>query len=562
MAQVVPQLHQDLAGLVDDDNLSPQERARRGQMMIASDQDPALWGDMSSLMALPPDVQRKLAGTWQGPTDEEKRQKALGDEPAIGAESKDPVLQQQIEEPAPPLPQLPQATPISSQGLGGIRSAMGDVTEQTMGNLNTLYGQSEKADKRKMKAIAMHYEAASSQLSADAALAKRERDIHEEWETNQATRQREFNTGMEERQGKVDRLRLGRKYANVEGGHDRIVELQEQAKSDDPEIAAVAQAELEEGSRVKDSRSLGQKVLAGIAAAMGAMGASLTGTRNFALDIINKGIDDDIESQKEAFRLSGRELVEGKSEYAEYANEFEDDNSRFLAMKADKLEQVSTYAKQLAAETGQITARANLENLSAQAMEASVESGAKFTKEGASIIMSGLGAQAGVAGQQVQVSLANKKLQIDQMAQMAKSLKKEKLPDAALQKLVPYMTASKILDDMWVAFKSKTGMHSFLTKHLPATESKMFEDKRAISARIFGKMLEGRMTDEDYNDFRNAFPAADDSVHRAAEKIKTMKMIVSKYADTTLDLYGATGHNVDPLRKMIQFDDDPEDFRE
>jgi hypothetical protein len=60
-------------------------------------------------------------------------------------------------------------------------------------------------------------------------------------------------------------------------------------------------------------RGTGAKILAGIAAGLGAYAASMTGTKNFALEIINKAIDDDIEAQKAEIAKTAGSITEQRN---------------------------------------------------------------------------------------------------------------------------------------------------------------------------------------------------------------------------------------------------------
>lgn len=97
--------------------------------------------------------------------------------------------------------------------------------------------------------------------------------------------------------------------------------------------------------------SVGKRVLAGIAIALGQFGAGLQGGgRNAALDIINKAIDDDIAAQKEGIQKLGMQASLQRQFMSDIRSRFADQDQAQLVQKAAAIEMAQN-------KIGQITSR-------------------------------------------------------------------------------------------------------------------------------------------------------------------------------------------------------------
>lgn len=93
--------------------------------------------------------------------------------------------------------------------------------------------------------------------------------------------------------------------------------------------------------------SVGKRVLAGISIALGAMGSAFTGQRNYALDIINKAIDDDIAAQKEGIQKLGAQASLQRQFMQDIRQRFQDEDQAQLAQKAALIETTQMKIKQI-----------------------------------------------------------------------------------------------------------------------------------------------------------------------------------------------------------------------
>jgi hypothetical protein len=112
--------------------------------------------------------------------------------------------------------------------------------------------------------------------------------------------------------------------------------------------------------------SVGKRVLAGISIALGQFGASMTGGRNAALDIINKAIDDDISAQKEGIQKLGSQATLQRQFMADIRQKFADKDQAQLVQKAAAIEMAQNKITEIASRTSSEQAKVNAENLIGQ----------------------------------------------------------------------------------------------------------------------------------------------------------------------------------------------------
>jgi hypothetical protein len=106
-------------------------------------------------------------------------------------------------------------------------------------------------------------------------------------------------------------------------------------KSNDPKVRASAQETLDRARSVQDDvfqGSPGRRIMAAIAVGMGAYASAMTKTPNYALGIINKGIDDHIAKQKERGKSAGERLA---NSLAQRGFLMSDEQRKTLAMNHD-----------------------------------------------------------------------------------------------------------------------------------------------------------------------------------------------------------------------------------
>lgn len=111
-------------------------------------------------------------------------------------------------------------------------------------------------------------------------------------------------------------------------------------------------------------KGTGARFLAAIAAGMGAFGAALTGGKNFALEIINKAVDEDIDAQKSMFDMQmkkGNEKVaRAQTMYGMMRERFSDEATALAATRVAANEAAQARLKTAMAGLGNDKAKASM----------------------------------------------------------------------------------------------------------------------------------------------------------------------------------------------------------
>jgi len=116
-------------------------------------------------------------------------------------------------------------------------------------------------------------------------------------------------------------------------------------------------------------RSTPQKIGAAIAVGLGALGASLAQGPNYALDIINKAIDDDLKIQQANIDNKNRAFLNQRQYINDLQSSFKDKEQFRLANKALALDQVNTQLMQIAAKRKEVEALPQFQALQANILD-------------------------------------------------------------------------------------------------------------------------------------------------------------------------------------------------
>lgn len=116
-------------------------------------------------------------------------------------------------------------------------------------------------------------------------------------------------------------------------------------------------------------RSTPQKIGAAIAVGLGALGASLARGPNYALDIINKAVDDDLKIQQANIDNKNRAFLNQRQYINDLQSSFKDKEQFRLANKALALDQVNTQLMQIAAKRKEVEALPQFQALQANILD-------------------------------------------------------------------------------------------------------------------------------------------------------------------------------------------------
>ena len=104
-------------------------------------------------------------------------------------------------------------------------------------------------------------------------------------------------------------------------------------------------AELDTG-RIWKKKGTGSRILAAIAAGLGAYASAMSGTKNFALEIINNAISDDIDAQKSEIALKGGVITEQRSLLSDLIRKGMSDTEAENAARVIMLSQAQTMLQE------------------------------------------------------------------------------------------------------------------------------------------------------------------------------------------------------------------------
>ena len=135
-----------------------------------------------------------------------------------------------------------------------------------------------------------------------------------------ATEISDFKVGQAETEATEQLMRVRReKIQEEEFAQKQEERLKLQAARENELMSQVEAATLEyknaelDTGRIWKKKGTGSRILAAIAAGLGAYASAMSGTKNFALEIINNAISDDIEAQKAEIALKGGVITEQRN---------------------------------------------------------------------------------------------------------------------------------------------------------------------------------------------------------------------------------------------------------
>lgn len=231
----------------------------------------------------------------------------------------------QMAGPSPMGPEIPQAPPAAMPVSSAPQAAQPQappVTPKNADALGRMMQTNEEAQAHALKANDLRAEAATQQAALEKPLIDEElHNAQKAYEQNEAiNRQSQILTD-----------------ASMEMGKKRI--------------DAISNAKVDPLRFMQGDRGL----LAAISVAFGAMGSALTGTPNYALDIVNKAIDRDIHAQEYEINKQGDLADLQGNQLAEMMKIYGNKSAAILATQALASRVVAVKMKQIAATTNDKT---------------------------------------------------------------------------------------------------------------------------------------------------------------------------------------------------------------
>lgn len=268
---------------------------------------------------------------------------------------------------------------------------------------------------------------------------------------------------------------------------------------------------------------LGRKVMASFALLLGGLG----GNQQQILGTIMRNIESDVDAQKSNLGKKQGLL----SHYVQQGHSIQD--AKRLAM-ADA---ASMYAAQL--DKAKLKFAGQESQAIADSLKAELNAKAAASRQNTYV----QGAQ--LQMQRYDRELEARKVAAAEAAARMKADEAKALPAETATKLGDLQALPQMLQDLDTAWSEKTGWASFLTKHIPGTPSKQYEDQAAATAQAIGTAMEGgKLSDFDKQFYRSLLPESDDSQGRKDNKISFLSRMQEQKAAAMQSSLGQSGYRV------------------
>jgi hypothetical protein len=284
----------------------------------------------------------------------------------------------------PPAAQQPPVGPASSLPSAGPSGALGA--------LNALDAEQKKYRAQDMAALEKSGGeariAANAQYGLDQQAAENAQSQADQEAQSQASYMAQLKqdvadskTAKQQAADNIDRATLDMRYWNAKPeDQSKINDIyQAQKIASDPNVAPElkqaaqeraqqAQVDLDKArasevdpSRYWADKSTGNKVLSGLAVALGAVGAGLNGGQNMALAQINRAVDNDIAAQLGKQQVKGQAAGFAAQRLDRLRQTFQDDQSAALMLKMSAMDGIKASATKLATAMGGQAAQVKLQ---------------------------------------------------------------------------------------------------------------------------------------------------------------------------------------------------------
>ncbi len=303
---------------------------------------------------------------------------------------------------APPVPRLPSAPMPQGANIGALDAqgrriaaagAAGVQSAQEAGSALVDVGQDRKeaaqdiAEAQRQKAEAAA-QTAEQQILAQTEYQQRLAQLKSEEDKAVGAAKKDYDESLQDA-----------RYAGIP--REKRQELQSIINNPNatPVQQASAKAQLEKASQVDPDRYLGtagRKVTAGIAMALGAMGSAYTGGPNYAFQMIQQAIQDDIETQKHNFAKRERESDKAGARVSATRQEFNASKDDALKQYGIGLEMAKLKLAKITAGIEGTEAIANGKVLEAQIDEEIIKNANAMEQDARGRYQQGLVAQGGL----------------------------------------------------------------------------------------------------------------------------------------------------------------------
>ena len=275
-------------------------------------------------------------------------------------------------------------------------------------------------------------------------------------------------------------------------------------------------------NRYKENMGTGQRIALAIAQGLGAFGAALTKSPNYALQLLQNAIDSDIRAQESDIAARGQAVGMANNMVAQFRQRGLDNQASLAAARMQMLQAAG-------AKVDEILAGSKNEQLIAQGMQlkAGLEKSYNDT-------MMHYGAK--------QVSTTKQNPAVGGSAG-------QQLPAKQAEDLGTANAAISAAEDIYNSWKKDaSGISGAVASVIPGTDAKAFGDKRAMAKQVIGSYLEGGvLRKEDEEKYDKYLPEPGDSEKRALKKRDALIALISQRATAQKQAQKQAGFNVNGI---------------
>jgi hypothetical protein len=292
--------------------------------------------------------------------------------------------------------------------------------------------------------------------------------------------------------------------------------------------------------KITDRRSLGSKIGGAIGIALGAYASTTSGAPNYALQIINKQIDDDIASQRSEIEAKKAKLTGKQNAYQRLREKLGDNNAAYNATRAGYLDQIQNQLAVIAAKHKGTAVEARAKALVAEIRQQSAEAKQKAFDTAADQVRANTQLRMRAQEQADANALAYvKALGADGGKQ---------LPAARAEKIGEFDSSIATLEDLLGRIDTQTDMASFLTKHIPGTLSRDFDNRVRVARSAYRRAMTGVAANPyEIEEALKTFPSSETWDSESRQKITALLETIRRQKDSIVKAYGNTGYDVGRL---------------
>jgi hypothetical protein len=269
----------------------------------------------------------------------------------------------------------------------------------------------------------------------------------------------------------------------------------------------------------------GARVVAAIAQGLGALGAGLAGTRNFAGDMIEQAVQRSIAAQEREIESAKENVNLENNVLSQLRQRGLDQREAHAAARAFMFERAEAQIEEVAAKYKSQGIRENAETLLADLRQRRADAGVALSTA-------------------TQDRVTTTRHEVTAPVQPASGT--HQLPAGEAAKLGEANAAANNVEQLYSAWnKDAKGVWAWLTKILPGTDADKYEDKKRAAAQVIGTYLEGgKLTETDLERYMKMLPSAGEWEGKGTSKKDALVNLIATRQRGQKQALSGSGYNV------------------